>query len=259
MTMQGTAVAVFIPTVVGAAAWTGSREGRLGVTELLTGTARPRWSRQLAAWAATTGWAVVAYLGCVAVLYGVTAQQATVGRAVVVAGRGRRGEPARTVRARVRGRGAAPQPVHHTAGRRRRVRRTRSHPAVHPRRPVVLADFAAGRRGLGTRDHRPGVATFYPYLPDLAIAQLIFLAGLTAALLGVLGLPAGSGGPALRRAAAAITAAGLLVAGTAVAAGRHRPAGRTRHDRHRGAARPGRRPSDPRTRRCAAAPRSRSA
>src|SRR6185503_7436182 len=61
------------------AAWTGSREGRLGVTDLVTGTARPRWYRQLAAWAATTCWALVAYLGGVAVLYGVTAQQATWG------------------------------------------------------------------------------------------------------------------------------------------------------------------------------------
>ena len=45
----------------------------------------------------------------------------------------------------------------------------------------------------------------------------MFLAGLTAALLGVLGLPAGAGGRWLRRSAAAVTAAGLLAAGTAVA------------------------------------------
>jgi len=61
-----------------------------------------------------------------------------------------------------------------------------------------------------------GVATFYRYLPDLPIAQTMFLAGLTAAVLGALGLPAGHGGPWLRRSAAAVTAAGLLVSGTAV-------------------------------------------
>ena len=62
-----------------------------------------------------------------------------------------------------------------------------------------------------------GVATFYPYLPDLAIAQVMFLAGLTVAVLGALALPAGPGGRWLRRPAAAVTAAGLLAAGTAVA------------------------------------------
>ncbi len=41
----------------GAAAWMGSREGRRDMTDLLGVTARPRWSRQLATWAATTAWA----------------------------------------------------------------------------------------------------------------------------------------------------------------------------------------------------------
>ena len=45
----------------------------------------------------------------------------------------------------------------------------------------------------------------------------MFLAGLTAAVLGALALPAGSGVRSLRRSAAAVTAAGLLAAGTAVA------------------------------------------
>jgi hypothetical protein len=58
-------------------------------------------------------------------------------------------------------------------------------------------------------------AIFYPYLPDLAIAQLMFLAGLTAAALGALGLPAAVGGRWLRGAAAAVTVAGLAAAGTA--------------------------------------------
>jgi len=61
------------------------------------------------------------------------------------------------------------------------------------------------------------MATFYPYLPDLPIAQVMFLAGLTVAVMGALALPGGPGGTWLRRPAAAITAAGLLAAGTAVA------------------------------------------
>ena len=57
---------------------------------------------------------------------------------------------------------------------------------------------------------------FYPYLPDLAIAQVMFLAGLAAAALGAIGLPAAAGGRWLRGAAAAVTVAGLAAAGTAV-------------------------------------------
>ena len=45
----------------------------------------------------------------------------------------------------------------------------------------------------------------------------MFLAGLTVTVLGALALPGGRGGTWLRRPAAAITAAGLLAAGTAVA------------------------------------------
>ena len=43
----------------------------------MTITARPRWARQLATWAATTGWALGrVILVCLAAVYGVTAQQA---------------------------------------------------------------------------------------------------------------------------------------------------------------------------------------
>ena len=62
------------------------------------------------------------------------------------------------------------------------------------------------------------MGTFYAYLPDLPIAQVMFLTGLTAAVLGALALPhrlrrcAHCGGPRV-----AVTTAGLLAAGTAVA------------------------------------------
>ena len=69
----------FTVPVAGAAAWMGSREARRRVSDLVTVTARPRWARLLATWAATTGWAMVGYLGCLAALYGVTAHQASWG------------------------------------------------------------------------------------------------------------------------------------------------------------------------------------
>jgi hypothetical protein len=216
MTMQSSALAGFVPTVVGAAAWMGSREGRHGMTDLVAGTARPRWARQLATWAATTCWAMVAYVGCVGVLYGVIARQAAWG--------GPLWWPALV--------GAASLPalsaLGFAAGALRPSRFTAPLVAVAAFVGLELsAELIHGSQSYwqisplvaGPWELQPSeaVGTFYHYLPDLPIAQVMFLAGLTAAVLGVLGLPAGSGGQWLRRSVAAITAAGLLAAGTAVA------------------------------------------
>jgi hypothetical protein len=77
-----------------------------------------------------------------------------------------------------------------------------------------ISPLTAGSYDVGAD---PGVATFYRYLPDLSIAQVMFLAGITIALLGVLGVLPGAGGRWLRGAAAVIIAVGLAAAGTAVA------------------------------------------
>jgi hypothetical protein len=69
----------FACPVAGASAWMGSRESRRRTADLVSITARPRPARLLATWAATTCWALVAYLACVIVVYGVTAQQAAWG------------------------------------------------------------------------------------------------------------------------------------------------------------------------------------
>ena len=216
MTMQNRLLLDFVVPVVGAAAWMGSRESRRGVTDLLDITAKPRWARQFAVWAATTCWAMLGYLCCVGVVYVITSRQASWGGplwwpAVV----GAVGIPALSA-------------LGFAAG------------ALFPSRfttplAVIVAFFGLGfgtQAAQGTHSYwqispltagavdvgaDPGVATFYHYLPDLSIAQVMFVAGLTAAVLGVLGLPAGSGGRWLRRSAAVITVAGLAVAGTAVA------------------------------------------
>jgi hypothetical protein len=57
---------------------------------------------------------------------------------------------------------------------------------------------------------------FYPFLPDLAIAQLMLLGGVTAAALGALGLAPARGGRWLRGVAAGLTVAGVAAACTAV-------------------------------------------
>lgn len=215
MTLQTRTLLDFSMPVIGAAAWMGSRESRRGVTDLLEITARPRWARQLAVWAATTCWAMLGYACCVGVVYVLTARQASWGGplwwpAVV----GAAGIPALSA-------------LGFAAG------------AVFPSRFTTPLVAIAGFFGLGygtqaaQGDHSywmvsplindapglgtdSGVATFYHYLPDLSIAQVMFLAGLTAAVLGGLGWPAGSGGRWLRRSAAVITVAGLAAAGTAV-------------------------------------------
>jgi hypothetical protein len=215
MAMQSGAFAVFVPTVIGAAAWTGSRESRLGVTDLLTGTARPRWTRQLATWTATTIWALVAYLGCAGALYVIIGRQAAWGGPlwwpVVVCAACL---PALSALGFAAG---ALCPSRFTAPLTAIgvfVVLELSLQLIHgDRSHLVVLPAVAGPWQLGPDE---GVATFYPYLPDLPLVQMAFLAGLAAVFLGVLGLPAGSGGPALRRTAAAVTAAGAVLAGGAV-------------------------------------------
>ena len=79
MALQNRLLLDFAVPVTGAATWMGSREGRRHITDLVGVTARPRWARQLTIWAATTGWAMAGCLGCVGVVYGLTARQASWG------------------------------------------------------------------------------------------------------------------------------------------------------------------------------------
>jgi hypothetical protein len=211
--MMQQALLAFAPLVAGVAAWMGSREGRRGTVDLVGVTALPRWAGQLATWAATTCWAMVAYLGGVAVVYAITARQATWGGPLwwpVAVG-------AATV--------AASCALGFVAG------------ALLPGRfaaPLVaVAVFLALGTGAVAIQHNSTYAqiwplnvqgalppdafgVFSPYLPDLAIAQVLLLAGLAAAVLGGLGLRAAAGGRWLRCAAAVLAAAGLAAAGTGV-------------------------------------------
>src|SRR5258708_2290970 len=224
MTMQHGVLLDFASPVVGAAAWMGSREGRRHLTDLIGTVSRPRWTAQLATWAAVTCWALVAYCCCVGVLYGLTARQAPWGGplwwpAVV----GAAGIPALSA-------------VGFAAG------------AWFPSRftvPVVTvgAFFALG---FSAQPRAPqwqvsptvsgspyigpdaGIGTFYHYLPDLSIAQVICLAGVAMAALGALGLIERASGSWLPYIASSMTAAGL--AAVAVAAGL---AGTPRLDPHR--------------------------
>jgi hypothetical protein len=209
---QGRAFMDFAPFVAGVAAWMGSRDGRRGTVDLVAGAVRPRWAAQLAAWAAVAIWAVGAYLVFVGVMFAVYAHQ------------GLQGSPPWWWVAV----GAAAVTAFSAAGF--------AVGAFFPSRfaaPVAafgafLAVIVSSRNGFGDTsgwplilpgnangNYQPVSGVFYPYLPDLPIARMMFLAGIAVAALGVLGLPAWAGGAWLRRAAVVVTLAGVAAAGTA--------------------------------------------
>jgi hypothetical protein len=214
--MQLSAVVAFASPVAGAAAWMGSRESRRRTTDLVNITARPRPARLLATWAATTCWALVAYLACVAVVYGVTAQQAgwggplwwpaAVGAATLPALTALGFAAGTLVPSRFTAPLVALAAFFVLALSTQLIEGSQSYWQISP---IVTGPWEIGPD--------LGVGTFYAYLPDLPIAQVMFLLGLTAAVLGALALPTGSGMRSLRRSAVVITTAGLLAAGTAVA------------------------------------------
>jgi hypothetical protein len=211
---QGGTIIDFGPFVAGVAAWMGSREGRRGLADLVTATARPRWAAQLATWAATAIWAVAAYLVFVGVMFAVYAHQGVGGTPpwwwVAV------GATAVTAFSAVGFAIGAYWPSRFAA-------------------PVAvfggfLAMMLSSQTGF---KHTSGWALilptnsngnfdqadsgiFYPWLPDLPIARIMFLAGIAVAALGLTGLPTRAGGRRLRRAAAVLTLAGVALAGTAV-------------------------------------------
>ena len=214
--MQFGALVAFACPVAGAAAWMGSREARRRTIDLVTITARPRWARLLTTWAATTFWATVGYLGCVAALYGATAQQTAWGGplwwpvavgAASLSALSAVGFAAGTlVSSRFTAPVVAVAAFFALALSTQLIHGSQSYWQVSP---VVTSPWDVGSG--------PDVGTFYPYLPDLSIAQVMFLSGLTVAVLGALALPDGRGVRWLRRPAAVIATAGLLAAGTAVA------------------------------------------
>jgi hypothetical protein len=219
MTMQNDALLDFAMPVAGAAAWMGWRERRRSMTELLTSTARVRWARNLATWAATTCWALGCYLACVAGVYGITARQATWGGPlwwpVIVGAAGIVALSAFgfTAGALLPGRFTTPlvtMLAFFGLG-------FSSSAASGDHSYLLISPLIAGSVDVGAD---PGVATFYRYLPDLSIAQVMFLAGITIALLGLLGVvtgPVSSRGRRLRACAAVLTACGLAASGTAIA------------------------------------------
>ncbi len=211
-TIQSHALLIFAPLLAGVAAWTGSREGRRHTVDLVSITALPRWAAQLAGWAATAAWAEAVYLGGTAVVYGITAHQATWG-----------GPPWWPIAVGAVGVAAACA-VGYAAGTLLPGRFTAPLAAV-----LVFVVLGAGAIWI---EHNGSYAqiwplnvqgpfpddsygVFYPFLPDLAIAQLMLLGGVTVAALGLLG-SLGKASRLLRGVAVGLTVAGVAAAGTAI-------------------------------------------
>jgi hypothetical protein len=202
----------FVAFVAGVAAWMGSRDSRRHTADLVTATPRPRWAAWLVTWAATAIWAVILYLCGVAVIYGVTATQATWGHPLwwpvavgcaelaVICALGF------AVGALFPSRFTAPLAALGAfflslEGFHNAVAQSSVFALLSPTTSVPADD----------------IGVFYHYLPDVAIVQLMFLLGLTALVLGALGLArAADAGPQLRRAAAILGVAGLAATGTAI-------------------------------------------
>jgi len=214
---QGHTIIDFGPFVAGLAAWMGSRDGRRGLADLVTATARPRWAAQLTTWAATAIWAVAAYLLFVGVMFGMYAGQGVggtppwwwvaVGAAAVTAF----SAAGFAVGACWQSRFAAP--VAAFGGFLAMVLSSQTGFTAQSGWALILPTNSNG-----TFDGNAGADSgiFYPWLPDLPIARIIFLAGITVAVLGLTGLPARAGGQWLRRAAAVLTLAGVASAAAGV-------------------------------------------
>ena len=208
---QGHTIIDFGPFVAGMAAWIGSRDGRRGTADLVTATACPRWVAQLAAWAAAAIWAVAAYLVFVGVMFAVYAARGVQGEppwwwvavgATAVAAFSAGGF---TVGVLVPNRFAAPLAAF--AGFLVLIMSSQTGFKHTSGWALVLPTNSNGNFQLDS-------GIFYPYLPDLPIARIVFLAGLAIAALGLAGLPAAAVERRIRIVAAVVTAAGLAVAGT---------------------------------------------
>ncbi len=221
----------FLPFAAGFSAWTGSREGRRRIGDLLATTARSAWTRQFFALAGTLFWVVASFLAAVAVLYVRTAMITTWG-----------GPPlwpvivstveltticviAFTAGALFPGRFTAPIVavglfVLSLIGFKEAVTQ---HNGIPGTGITVLSPNA----GVPSSD----AGVFYPVAPDVSIVQVMFMGGLVLAALGVLGLSSRTGGAGwswagrqrmragarLRTVAAGMLAAGMLAVGIAAA------------------------------------------
>lgn len=209
---QGRPLVDFAPFVAGAAAWTGSRDGRRGTAEQVATTPLPRWAARLSSWAALAIWALAAYVLCMGLLLGATAAQSATGPLpwwpVLVGALGVLAFSALGFTAGVvfPSRFAVPLVAIGVL----LILVLTQYPITHNATYGLLAPTNL----MGSAGPQAGV--FSPFLPDLSITQLLFLAGLTVFALGAMGLRERGGGALATGFAAIVTVVGLAATGYGV-------------------------------------------
>jgi hypothetical protein len=214
---QGHTIIDFGPFVAAVAAWMGSRDSRRGLSDLMTTTSRPRWAAKLATWAATAIWAVAAYLVFVSILFAVYNHEGVagtppwwsvaVGATAVIAF----SAVGFAVGAYWPSRFAAP-----VAAFGAFLSLAMSSQTGFKQTSGWALILPTNSHGNFDGNAQTDSGIFYPWLHDVPIARIMFLAGIALAAIGLTGLPARAGGPWLRRAAAVITLVGMASTGTAV-------------------------------------------
>jgi hypothetical protein len=211
---QGHSLIDFAPFVAGVAAWVGSRDGRRGLTDLVTTSVRSRFAAQFATWAATAIWAVGGYLVFMAATFWALSRSIVWG-----------GPPYWPVAVGAVG-VAAFSAAGFAAGAYFPTRFTAPVAAFGGLLACGMSSQIGfqsyGGWGLilptnSNNNYGQDAGVFYQFLPDLPIARVLFLAGVTVALVALLGVRATAGGRQLRLIAEVVAAAGAALAVTAVA------------------------------------------
>ncbi|MCW2936525.1 MAG: hypothetical protein JWM19_7487 [Actinomycetia bacterium] len=209
----------FWPDIVvfaaGFSAWSGTREGRRNLSDLLGTTARTAWTRQLCSLAGTAFWVVASFLAGTVVLYVSTSQAATWGGPliwpVIV------GVVGMLAICAVSFMFGALFPGRFTA------------PVVAV--GITIVTLAAFRQAVGDNGGSSGAigvlspdgsvpgndwGLFYPVSVGVPIVQVMFMLGVTLAAIGVLGLSPRTGGVGWRGALSAVAAGGARLRTIAV-------------------------------------------
>ena len=211
---QGHSLIDFAPFVAGVAAWMGSRDGRRGLTDLVTTSARSRFATQFATWAATAIWAVGGYLVFMGVTFWLLSRS-------IVSG----GPPYWPVAVGAVG-VAAFSAAGFVAGAYFPTRFT-APVAAFGGLLVCGMSSQIGFQSYGgwglilptnsNNNYGQDAGIFYQFMPDLPIDRVLFLAGVTVALVALLGVRVTAGSLRLRHTATVAAAAGAALAVTAIA------------------------------------------
>jgi hypothetical protein len=210
---QGHSLIDFAPFTAGVAAWVGSRDGRRGLTDLVTTSVRSRFAAQFATWAATAIWAVGGYLVFMAATFWALSRSIVWG-----------GPPYWPVAVGAVG-VAAFSAAGFAAGAYFPTRFTAPVAAFGGLLACGMSSQIGFQEGSGwalilptnsNNNYGQDAGIFYQFLPDLPIARVMFLAGLTVALVALLGVRVTAGGRRLRHSAAVVAAAGAALAVTAI-------------------------------------------